>query len=255
MPSSPLIEVCIDNIGSLSIAERAGANRIELCSSLATGGLTPSFGYMLQAKKNAKVPVYAIIRPRGGDFFYSDDEINIMLEDIYQVKKARLQGVVIGALEQDASLAKTAIKDMVKAASGLGITFHRAIDHAKHLFDSLGFLIEQKVERVLSSGQAKTAEEGVETLKDMVDFCQGRLAIMPGAGVSAQNGRQILKATGAREVHLSGKTTCPSPMLYQNLKASMGGKGSDFDLTITDFSQIKALVEAVNTPNTAHLTL
>lgn len=245
MPSYPLIEICIDSIRSLTIAERAGANRIELCSSLATGGLTPSFGYMLQAKKSATVPLYAIIRPRGGDFFYSDDEINVMLEDIYQVKKAGLQGVVIGALDHEANLAKTAIKDMVKAASGLGITFHRAIDHTMHLFDSLSFLIEQKIERVLSSGQAKTAEEGIPTLKAMVDFCQGRLTVMPGAGVTAQNGLQILQATGAREIHLSAKTTCPSAMRYQNTRANMGEKSHDFDISITDFNQVKALVKAL----------
>ncbi len=255
MPSYPLIEVCIDSISSLAIAERAGANRIELCSSLATGGLTPSLGYMLQAKKSATVPVYAIIRPRGGDFFYSDDDINIMLEDIYQVKKIGLQGVVIGALDQDANIAKTAIKDMIKVAAGMEITFHRALDHSAHLFDSIHFLIEQGIERVLSSGQAKTAEEGITTLKAMVDFCQGRLTVMPGAGVTAQNGPHILKATGAREIHLSAKTTRPSAMRYQNIKASMGEKSHDFDLTVTDFSQIKALAEAINTSKKARFSL
>lgn len=242
---SVLIEVCIDSIESLSIAQHAGAGRIELCSSLATGGLTPSAGYMKQAVHIAHIPIYAIIRPRAGDFLYSSDDIEIMLEDIHAAKRAKLNGVVIGALQQDGKIDRNAILDMIKAASGLGITFHRAIDHCSAPFDALEWLMSYGVERVLTSGLTKSAEQGITTLKKMVTFCGDKIRIMPGAGVNPHNAKRIINETGATEIHLSGKTTRASQMNYRNENAVMGASDSDFQITVTDFLLIQQTAAAL----------
>ncbi|WP_158160877.1 copper homeostasis protein CutC [Grimontia hollisae] len=242
---SVLVEVCIDSIESLPIAEKAGAGRIELCSSLATGGLTASAGYMKTAARISGIPVYGIIRPREGDFLYTGEEMEIMLADIYTAKHAGLDGVVIGALQADGKIDKTAVSDMIKAASGMGITFHRAIDHCSAPFDALEFLMTNKVERVLTSGLAKRAEDGINTLKEMVAFTQGRLSIMPGAGVSPHNAQSIVSATGVSEIHLSGKTTRNSLMGFRNENATMGNGESDFAITITNPETITATVAAL----------
>ncbi len=218
---SVLVEVCIDSIESLPIAEKAGAGRIELCSSLATGGLTASAGYMKQATRISGIPVYGIIRPREGDFLYNSDDVEIMLADIHTAKQAGLNGVVIGALKADGKIDETVVADMVKAASGMGMTFHRAIDHCSAPFDALEFLMSHGVERVLTSGLAKRADEGIDTLKEMVTFTQGKLSIMPGAGVSPDNAKRIIEQTGVTEIHLSGKTVRNSLMSYRNEKATM----------------------------------
>lgn len=242
---SILVEVCIDSIESLPLAQKAGAGRIELCSALVAGGLTPSAGYMQKAARIAHVPVYAIIRPREGDFLYSSDDIEIMLEDIYTAKKCNLNGVVIGALNKEGTLDEQAIKDMIKAAKGLGVTFHRAIDHCKYPFDALEFLMSHNVERVLTSGLAKSAQEGVDMLKNMVEFCADKISIMPGAGVSPSNAKSIITKTGAQEIHLSGKTTRPSHMLYCNKNATMGAGESDFAITVTHPHIITETIKAL----------
>ncbi len=242
---SILVEVCIDSLESLPIAQNAGAQRIELCCSLATGGLTPSAGYMRQAAKIARIPVYAIIRPREGDFLYSSDDIEIMLEDIHTVKRANLQGIAIGALHQNGDLNQEALKEMVIAAKGLGVTFHRAIDHCRSPFEALEVLMSYKVERVLTSGLAKSANEGIKTLKEMTAFCGERLRIMPGAGVSPSNVKNIIAQTNAKEIHLSGKTTRPSQMQYHNTKATLGANESDFDITVTSEDILRNTIKAL----------
>lgn len=242
---SVLVEVCIDSIESLPIAEKAGAGRIELCSSLATGGLTASAGYMKQATRISGIPVYGIIRPREGDFLYNSDDVEIMLADIHTAKQAGLNGVVIGALKADGKIDETVVADMVKAASGMGMTFHRAIDHCSAPFDALEFLMSHGVERVLTSGLAKRADEGIDTLKEMVTFTQGKLSIMPGAGVSPDNAKRIIEQTGVTEIHLSGKTVRNSLMSYRNEKATMGSGDSDFAITVTNPETIAQTIAAI----------
>ncbi len=241
-----LIEVCIDSIESLTLAQDAGAGRIELCSSLATGGLTPSAGYMKQARALSQLPIYAMIRAREGDFLYTDHDINIMLEDIYTARQIGLNGVVFGALTKEGNIDQTTMLALIKAAKGLGITFHRAIDHCVNPFEALDFLMTHQIERVLSSGLSRSAEEGMETLKEMVNFCQGRLSIMPGAGITPENIATIVKHTGAAEFHLSGKTTRQSLMKFKNTKALMGNGESDFDITVTDPKIIKQTIKAIS---------
>ncbi|WP_087025237.1 copper homeostasis protein CutC [Thaumasiovibrio subtropicus] len=234
------IEVCIDNIESLHTAQKAGATRIELCSSLAVGGLTPSIGLMRQAALHAHVPVYAMIRPRQGDFLFNDGDLAVMLDDIRAVKESGLHGIVIGCLTPNGEVDMPMCQQLVDAANGLGITFHRAIDQCVDYHAALDNIIALGCERVLTSGLEASAHQGINTLKEMVNYCGDRLSIMAGAGVSAQNVSSIIRNSGVQEIHLSGKTTRPSYMTNFSSAASMGSV-DDFAIPVTDYDKIAAV--------------
>jgi copper homeostasis protein len=241
---SVLVEVCIDSIGSLKVAERAGADRIELCSALRLGGLTASYGYMQLAVQQANIPIYAIIRPREGDFLYSSDEAEVMLKDIAMARQAGCAGVVIGALTAQGQLDLPLIDDMLAEAKGMGVTFHRAFDHCADPESALEALLARPaIERVLTSGQASSAEQGKEALKRWVEMTrQAALQIMPGAGVTPDNAVAILSHCGAREIHLSARMDQPSAMQHRAV-ATMG-EGDDACYPMTNpaiIRQIKAL--------------
>lgn len=241
---SVLVEVCIDSIRSLSLAEHAGADRVELCSALRLGGLTPSDGYMQQAAQKARIPIYAIIRPREGDFVYASEEIEVMLQDIANARQAGCAGVVIGALTPSGQLDLPAIDAMLAQAKGMGVTFHRAFDHCQDPHAALeAILARPTIERILTSGQATNAWQGKEALKQWVDATRHTsLAIMPGAGVTPDNAQAILTTTGAREIHLSARTEQVSVM-QSHACASMGD-GDDGSYPITDPERIR-LVKAI----------
>ncbi|KDM91909.1 copper homeostasis protein CutC [Photobacterium galatheae] len=240
------LEVCIDNIESLHAAQQGGATRIELCSSLSLGGLTPSLGFMRQAARTAKIPVYAMIRPRQGDFLFSDEDLEIMLADIHAAKQAGLQGVVIGVLTRDGQIDTVQLSALMQAAQGLGVTFHRAIDQCADYHEALDILMSAGCERVLTSGLKASALEGADTLADMVRYCGNRLSIMAGAGVTADNAAQILSRTGVRELHLSGKHTRPSQMMHVASEAHMGSQDvDDFAIPVTSSEKIAAVLRAL----------
>ncbi len=206
------IEVCIDNIESLYTAQRAGAGRIELCSSLTLGGLTPSSGLTTQVVKHAIVPVYAMIRPRDGDFLYSSDEIEMMLCEIHHVRSLGVQGVVLGLLNQQAEIDKDILKSLMQESRDLGVTFHRAIDCCADAELAVDTVISAGCERILTSGLASNAQLGSECIKRMVKQADGRLSIMAGAGINENNVASIVKVTGIQEVHISGKIARASNM-------------------------------------------
>lgn len=242
------LEVCIDNIESLTLAQQGGATRIELCAALALGGLTPSHGLMHMAAQTATVPVYAMIRPRQGDFLFSDQEIEIMLGDIHAARQAGLQGVVIGALSADGQVDRDILRSLVNAARGMGITFHRAIDQCIEPMAALETLMAAGCERVLTSGQHASAEAGIGALADMVQFCGDRLSVMAGAGVHAGNVREIVRNTGVKEIHLSGKSTRPSEMVHYAGKAYMGSNAvDDFAIPVTATDKIAAVAQILKT--------
>ncbi|HIF9175611.1 TPA: copper homeostasis protein CutC [Photobacterium damselae] len=238
------LEVCIDNIESLHLAQQGGATRIELCSSLALGGLTPSFGFMQAAAKYAQVPVYAMIRPRQGDFLFTDQDMEIMLADVYAAKQASLSGVVLGVLTDQGQVDKDQLKALIHQAQGMGVTFHRAIDQCIDPMATLDILMSLGCERVLTSGLKANAYVGREMLKEMVTYCGERLSIMAGAGVTAENVGQIISDTGVREIHLSGKTTRPSLMKNYSNQAYMGNADiDDFAIPVTDANKIAAVAK------------
>ncbi|OAN14263.1 copper homeostasis protein CutC [Photobacterium jeanii] len=238
------IEVCIDNIESLHCAQQGGATRIELCSSLSLGGLTPNAGLMQLAAKHSLIPVYAMIRPRQGDFLFSDQDVEIMLADIHAAKQAKLHGVVIGALQADGHIDGDILTALTKEAGTLGVTYHRAIDQCADPFAALDAIMYAGCERVLTSGLAANAEDGIAMLKQMVNHCGDRLSIMAGAGVNASNALDIVTQTGVREIHLSGKTTRPSHMAHIAATAHMGNSDvDDFAIPVTSAEKIQAVAQ------------
>ncbi|WP_217522191.1 copper homeostasis protein CutC [Vibrio metschnikovii] len=240
------LEVCIDNIESLHYAIQGGATRIELCSALALGGLTPSYGMMKQSARLSTIPVYAMIRPRQGDFLYDHDDIAMMLDDIDAAAEAKLQGVVLGALTAQGEIDQPQVKQLVTRAQqhGLGVTFHRAIDQCRDFRQALELLIDLGCERVLTSGQAPQVEQGISTLADMVSLAKGRIRIMAGAGLTANNVTQIIQQTGVQEVHLSGKSVRPSHMQLKSAAAKMGRADvDDFMIPVTNPTSIAQVAE------------
>ncbi|EAY00553.1 CutC family protein [Trichomonas vaginalis G3] len=221
------VEVCVDNIESVKIAESAGASRIELCGSLALGGVTPPYSLIKKAVEVSKIPIYVMIRPRAGDFLFNEEEVEMMINDIKISKELGAKGVVIGALTKSAELDIETTKKLVDAASGIGVTFHRAFDLVKNPKETLKKLIELGCERVLTSGCAQTAFDGREMIKELVELSEGKISIMAGAGVSAKNCQEIVKFTNISEIHLSGKTTRESIMDYSCVKAVMGQNPAD----------------------------
>jgi len=206
-----LIEICTTNIQSALNAQRAGARRIELCSALDGGGLTPSSGLIRATREHLTIPVNVLIRPREGNFLYDEDELQIMLEDISFCRFAGVAGVVIGALNADGQLHKQQMEAMLEAAGDMDVTCHRAFDYTKDPFAALEQLIDLGIRRVLSSGQAITAFEGRFLLHQLVEKSAGRITMMPGAGISPKNILEIAKTTGAKEFHLTGRTKIIQP--------------------------------------------
>lgn len=200
-----IFEVCVSNIQSALAAERAGAHRIELCLALDVGGLTPSQGLIRAAVHQLNIPVNVLIRPREGHFNYSEYELDIMLDDIRFCHEVGAHGVVVGALTIDNQLDLPKMEAMKTMAADKEIVCHRAFDFTADPSTALEQLIVLGYSRVLSSGQSASAWEGRYLLKKMVERAAGRISVMPGAGITAKNIREIAETTGAGEFHFTGK--------------------------------------------------
>ncbi|MBR5393453.1 MAG: copper homeostasis protein CutC [Bacteroidaceae bacterium] len=194
------IEVCCADLQSVRAAVEGGAHRVELCQALGLDGLTPSAG-MIESAVEMGIPVQVLIRPREGNFVYDKDEVLCMQRDIRQARQLGANGVVIGALKPDGSIDEETVRCLVGEAENLSITFHRAFDVCREPEKALEQIISLGCHRLLSSGQAPTAEQGIPMLKRLVEQSNGRIIIMPGAGVNPQNAHRILSETGAREIH------------------------------------------------------
>ena len=195
-----LLEVCVDNTEGLLFAVEGGVDRIELCAALATGGLTPAPGLIAFAARQA-VPSYAMIRPRIGDFVFSDDDVDVMLRDIDAVRTAGLAGVAIGANRPDGSLDVKVIECLVRQAEGLGMTLHRSFDFVPDFDEALAAAVDLGFERVLTSGGAKTAPEAVDIICDLAERAKGQISIMPGSGIVAETVGPFLGGRAIIEVH------------------------------------------------------
>jgi copper homeostasis protein len=214
------LEIIGFTIESCIKAQQAGANRIELCDNPSEGGTTPSYGFINAARKKLSIELYIMIRPRGGDFLYSEEEFNIMKADIALCKQAGCDGIVIGILNSDGTIDKKRNDELVEYAYPLGVTFHRAFDRTKDPFQSLEDIVEIGCERILTSGQQKKAIEGISLIKDLVQQSGERIIIMPGSGVNTENIIHIAESTGATEFHSSAS-------LYSNSKMKYLGKIPD----------------------------
>lgn len=205
-----LLEVCVDDIAGLAAACDGGADRIELCSALSIGGVTPSAGLMIAAAA-MPVPSYAMIRPRGGDFVFSTAEIDIMKRDIDMARTAGLAGVVLGANRSDGRLDAEMLEILTAHAAGLGQTLHRAFDLVPDIAESVDTAIALGFERILTSGRETSALAGIDGLATAFDAAEGRISIMPGSGVTLQTIDALLARLPATEVHSSCSIAGPEP--------------------------------------------
>ena len=205
-----LLEICVDDGTGLTTAVTAGADRIELCAALSVGGLTPSPGLMAMAAESG-CPTYAMIRPRAGDFIFSDAEQRVMEGDIDAAHAAGLAGIVLGASLPDGRLAPDVLAPLASRARGygLGLTLHRAFDLVPDFAEAIDLAVSLGFERILTSGGARTAPTGLPALREIVALARGRISIMPGSGIAADNAAQIL-SLGVDEIHASGSAPLPA---------------------------------------------
>ncbi|HVX50985.1 MAG TPA: copper homeostasis protein CutC, partial [Chitinophagaceae bacterium] len=209
-----LLEIAVFNFSSALLAAHTGADRIEMCENAAEGGTTPSYGTLKRIIETIHIPVFPIIRPRGGDFLYSDGEFEVMKQDVRLVKDLGFSGLVTGLLNNDGSIDTERTKRLVDLAYPLDITFHRAFDRAKDPFDALEAIINCGCQRILTSGQVPNAFDGKQLLKQMVEQAADRIIIMPGSGVRSNNIAALAAFTGVKELHSSARKMTPSAMLY-----------------------------------------
>jgi copper homeostasis protein len=208
------LEVIAFNIESCILAEANGVSRIELCDNQADGGTTPSYGFIKAARKILSIELYPIIRPRGGDFLYSDEEFEIIKSDLLLCKDLGCDGVVIGLLNADGSVDKQKTKILTELAYPMGVTFHRAFDRTKNMFEALEDIIDCGCERILTSGQKPAAFDGMDNIKALVQKADDRIIIMPGSGINSKNIVEIAQYTGATEFHSSARNFIESKMQF-----------------------------------------
>ena len=240
-------EICSGSLQSALNAQEAGAHRVELCSALSLGGITPSYGFIEMARKRLKIDVNVLIRPRQGDFLYDSDEIAVMIRDIIACAQMGVNGVVIGALDPYGNVDVDACRAMVAVAKhhGMSVTFHRAIDRACNIMAALEDIISLGADRVLSSGGKRTSYEGLETLAKMNEVAAGRIIIMPGGGVNAGNIKEILTVSGAGEIHFSGSDTIQSDMVYrEGVSFTPEILGGDFTRSESSVEKIMQTIQA-----------
>ncbi len=241
-----IIEICANSLQSALNAQKAGANRVELCSSLFEGGTTPSAATIQLARKHlTQTKLFVLIRPRGGDFCYSDVEMEVMLADIQFVKQAGADGVVLGVLKSDGQVDIERTQQLVAVAKPMQVTFHRAFDVCSNPFEALEQIIDMDIQRILTSGQEQTAFSGANFIQQLVEKSSGRIIIMPGAGIHKENIATLQQITHATEFHLSAKELVHSPMTFQNEKVCFGGKINLPELGYFE-SSIKKMQELIN---------
>jgi copper homeostasis protein len=199
---SVLVEACVDSVSTSLAAERGGARRLELCANLAEQGTTPSAGMICAVKEAVRIPVFPIVRPRGGGFAYSDDELAVMQLDIEAAKMLGVDGIVIGALTPEGRVDTEAMRRLVDASAPLPVTFHRAFDQVRDQEEALEALIQLNVSRVLTSGAAPTAIDGVERIASLQRRGAGQISVMAGGGIREETVQEIVHRARVTEVHV-----------------------------------------------------
>ncbi|QBC43565.1 copper homeostasis protein CutC [Iodobacter fluviatilis] len=241
--STILLEICAGSITSCLAAQEGGAHRVEFCDNLLEGGTTPSYGQIAVARERLWIGLNVIIRPRGGDFLYTDLEYEVMQRDIIACKKLGVDGVVIGILTANGYIDVPRCKALVELASPMQVTFHRAFDVAQNPLKALEDVIATGCNRLLSSGQAATALEGASMLKRLQAAAGDRLVVMPGAGVRSNNIAELVAATGCKEFHTSARLPFASKMRYCNPNVHMGIPGQDeYALVETNSELVKEIL-------------
>jgi len=221
-----VLEVCVDTVASAVAAQQGGAQRIELCSDLLEGGITPGPGLLALVRERLKIDIYVMVRPRGGDFFYDEDEFEVMQRDIDQLLRIGADGLVFGILNEEAKIDISRTRQLVMQAHPHPVTFHRAIDMTPDPLASLADVLETGVSRVLTSGGARTAMKGISTLRAMQAASQGKITIMAAGGLTPDNVRDVAQQTGITEFHASLRRSVQSRVSYHRPGVSMGEMSS-----------------------------
>lgn len=241
------LEICANSIRSAVAAQKGGAHRIELCDNMAEGGTTPSYGMISLCKKLLSIPIFPIIRPRGGDFLYTDEEFEVMKTDVIDCREMGCQGVVTGILKTDGSIDTQRCAELIALAKPMQVTFHRAFDRCNDLEKGLEDVIALGCERILTSGGETNAYDGIPVLK-ILSKAAGRIGIMAGAGINEKNIAEIATKTGIKQFHSTAKSGVSSMMQF-----SRSGKLSAADnlspLLETDTAIVKKMIAALNLIN------
>lgn len=236
MPSA-LLEVCAFNIQSCVIAQRAGATRVELCDNPVEGGTTPSFGTVKLVREKLNILLYPIIRPRSGNYFYDEDEFELMRRDILLCKEIGCDGISVGIGTIDAEIDTERMKRVVEWAYPMGVTCNRVFDGTPDPFKALEELIDCGCERILTSGQKSAAPDAADVLQKLVQAADHRIIIMPGAGIKSSNLAQLRKECGAEEYHASARRIVPNPLTYINTQVSDYG-----NVYVADEDEVRKMV-------------
>ncbi|NOQ27319.1 MAG: copper homeostasis protein CutC [Bacteroidales bacterium] len=245
MSSKIILEICANSVDSALMAEKGGAQRVELCDNIYEGGTTPSYGAIKIAGEKLNIELNIIIRPRGGDFCYSDLEFEIMQKDIEFAKENGVNGVVIGLLHPDGCIDIKRTKQLVELAEPMSVTFHRAFDVSNEPFQALDDIIDCGCDRLLTSGQKNKAYDGVDLLKNLIEKANNRIIIMPGSGINEANIQEIYEKTGATEFHVSLRKNVLSKMNYKNEDINMGGipQINEFNISVTDSDRVQKMIQ------------
>ncbi len=235
-----LLEICCFNLPSVLLAQKLGAQRIELCADASGGGTTPSLGLIEVARKRLEIPLYPIIRPREGDFLYSEEEFEVMLKDTTQCRRLGCDGVVIGILQKDGTVDRERCIRLVQAAYPMGVTFHRAFDWTNHPFEAMEAIIALGCERILTSGQKRDALAGAGLIAELIARADQRIIIMPGSGVRGLNITDLANQTRADEFHSSARINMQSDMQF--IQPSMV---EDPGYPMPDGEEIKTMLTAL----------
>jgi copper homeostasis protein len=249
MNQSVILEVCANSVISALAAQNGGAARVELCENLYEGGTTPSYGSILLARKLLHIQLYVLIRPRGGDFLYTDIEYNIITEDVKHCLEAGCDGIVIGILNPDGTVDRKRCEKLVRMAkqNGASTTFHRAFDRCNDQFKALEDIIEMGFDRILTSGERSTAMEGSRRIAELVKKADGRISIMPGSGINENNVTDLVHFTGVAEVHSSARLRVQSLMDYKNDHIITGNSYKDeYSTDVTDVGRVKEILKNAN---------
>lgn len=242
-----IFEICVDSPEGVIAARDGQADRVELCDNLFEGGTTPSIGAIKMARRVGGIKLHVMIRPRGGDFLYSDVEFETMKFDIEAARSSRVDGIVIGILITDGNVDKERTTELVTLARPMSVTFHRAFDLCRDPFAELESLIEIGVDRVLTSGQQPDALAGAETIKKLVEAAGERIVVMACGGIDETNAAEVVAATAASELHFTAFEECVSDMEYKNEDVAMGSDvaPSEYVRRVTSAEKVNAVIEAI----------
>jgi copper homeostasis protein len=242
------LEICVDSVESAIIAQSSGANRVELCDNLMEGGTTPGYGTISSARNNLTIGLNVIIRPKGGDFLYSDLEFDIMRRDIECCGEIGVDGIVLGLLKPDGNIDTDRTARLIEIARPMSVTFHRAFDMCSDPIRGLEDVIASGADRLLTSGQKNKATEGSELIRQLIRKAGRRIIIMPGSGINKSNIEVIAKLTGAIEFHTTARRIVESEMIFRQQGVTMGGTPdtSEYSRKAADPVEIGNIINTLN---------